>query len=155
VSPEHGEERGDDLRIELSGTAAHQFRRRIVRIDAGPIAAVLRHRVVRVDDGDDPGGERDVAPGDLARVSAATELLVRRANVGSGLAEGESVVYSEKSAREFAFDRMPAIILSDGSSEGSQKPNFLLPPKGWKEERLYEAASMLACHDRELIAGEV
>jgi hypothetical protein len=55
------------------------------------------------------------------------------------IAEGESVVYSEKSAREFAFERMQAIILSDGSSEGSQKPNFLLPAKGWKEERLYEA----------------
>jgi hypothetical protein len=75
------------------------------------------------------------------RVYANIAILSRdpqAAQLRALIAEGESVVYSEKSAREFAFERMHAIIL-DGSTEGSQKPNFLLPPKGWKEERLYEA----------------
>ncbi|MDH4191359.1 MAG: hypothetical protein OEW21_14305, partial [Betaproteobacteria bacterium] len=36
------------------------------------------------------------------------------------------------------FSQVHAIILSDGS-EGSQKPNLLLPPDDWKEGRVYEA----------------
>jgi hypothetical protein len=71
---------------------------------------------------------------DIAILSRDPQAVQIRALI----AEGESVVYSEKSARQFVFDRMQAIILSDGSSEGSQKPHLLLPPKSWKEERVYE-----------------
>jgi hypothetical protein len=54
--------------------------------------------------------------------------------------KGEDHVYSEESARQFAFNRTQAIILSDGSSAESQTPNLLLPPESWKEDRVYEAA---------------
>ncbi|MDH4191430.1 MAG: hypothetical protein OEW21_14660 [Betaproteobacteria bacterium] len=54
------------------------------------------------------------------------------------VARGEAGVFTEASARQFAFSQVHAIILSDGS-EGSQKPNLLLPPDDWKEGRVYEA----------------
>jgi hypothetical protein len=54
------------------------------------------------------------------------------------LTEGEQSVFSEASSRQFAFNRVQAILLADGS-EGAQKPNLLLPPDGWKEGRVYEA----------------
>ena len=50
----------------------------------------------------------------------------------------EQNAYSQHAAREFAFDRACAIILSEGSA-GSQKPTLLLSPGSWKEGRLYEA----------------
>ena len=47
------------------------------------IGAVLGHRVVGVDGGDDAAGQRNRLAGDLARISAAAEPLVRRsARVG-------------------------------------------------------------------------
>lgn len=51
---------------------------------------------------------------------------------------GEETVYSDASARQFAFNTVHAIILADGS-EGAQQPNLLLPPASWKEGRIYEA----------------
>jgi hypothetical protein len=53
------------------------------------------------------------------------------------LEKGEDSVYSEASSRQFAFNSVRAIILSDGS-QGSQQPNLLLPPESWKEGRVYE-----------------
>lgn len=52
--------------------------------------------------------------------------------------KAEENAYSQRAAREFAFDRACAILLSEGSA-ASQKPNLLLAPGGWKEGRVYEA----------------
>jgi hypothetical protein len=54
------------------------------------------------------------------------------------IAPGEEHMYSEQTARQFAFNLVRAVIVSDGS-EGSQKPNLLLPPDSWKQGRVYEA----------------
>jgi hypothetical protein len=54
------------------------------------------------------------------------------------IAPGEEHVYSEQTARQFAFNQVRAVIVSDGS-EGSAKPNLLLPPDSWKQGRVYEA----------------
>ena len=51
----------------------------------------------------------------------------------------EENAYSQRAAREFAFDRAYAILLSEGSA-ASQKPTLLLSPGSWKEGRLYEAS---------------
>ncbi len=51
---------------------------------------------------------------------------------------GEENAYSEQAARAFAFNRVRAIILADGS-EAAQTPNFLLPPESWKPGAVYEA----------------
>ncbi len=64
----------------------------------------------------------------LSRDSQAVQLRV----------VGEESVVSEETARQFDFNSVRAIILSDGSA-ASQKPNFLLPPESWKEGRVYEA----------------
>jgi hypothetical protein len=54
------------------------------------------------------------------------------------IAKGEEHAFTEKSARQFAFNSVRGIILSDGSA-GSQPPNMLLPPDSWKEGRVFEA----------------
>jgi hypothetical protein len=54
------------------------------------------------------------------------------------IAKGEENAFTEKSARQFAFNSIRAIILADGST-ASQTPNLLLPPESWKEGRVFEA----------------
>lgn len=54
------------------------------------------------------------------------------------ITDDEENVFSEETARQFDFNRVRAIILSDGSA-ATQRPNLLLPPESWKEGRLYEA----------------
>ncbi len=49
----------------------------------------------------------------------------------------EEVAYSAEASRQFAFHRVRAIILADGS-DPSHKPNFMLSPKNWREDRTYE-----------------
>lgn len=54
------------------------------------------------------------------------------------IAPGEENAFTEKSARQFAFNSVRAIILSDGST-ASQPLNMLLPPDIWNEGRAFEA----------------
>jgi hypothetical protein len=54
-------------------------------------------------------------------------------------AKGEENAYSQRAAREFAFDRACAIILSEGAAL-PEKPNLLLPAESWKPGRIYEAS---------------
>jgi hypothetical protein len=70
----------------------------------------------------------------LSRDSQAVQLRVVSA-------EGEENVFSEETARQFDFNRVRAIILSDrsDSSAATQRPNLLVPPESWKEGRVYEA----------------
>lgn len=70
----------------------------------------------------------------IAILSRAPQTVQLRALI----AKGEENVYSAEAARQFAFDRVCAIILSDGSA-ASPEPNLLLPPESWKEGRIYEA----------------
>ena len=67
----------------------------------------------------------------LSRDAAAVELRTL-------YEQHEDNAFSAEAAREFAFNRARAIIVSDGSAE-SQTPNLLLPPESWKEGRVYEA----------------
>jgi len=53
------------------------------------------------------------------------------------IAQGEASAISEDAARQFSFNTVRAIILSDGAT-GAQKANFLLPPESWEEGRVYE-----------------
>ena len=54
------------------------------------------------------------------------------------IAKGEENAYTEKSARQFAFNSVRAIILSDGAAT-SQPANLLLSPDFWKEGRVFDA----------------
>jgi hypothetical protein len=56
------------------------------------------------------------------------------------IAEGEEDGISEETARQFSFNNVRAIILSDGSAT-SHPPNMLLPPESWKEGRVFEVTS--------------
>jgi hypothetical protein len=67
----------------------------------------------------------------LSRDSQAVQLRVI-------IATGEENAVSEEAARQFDFNRVRAIILSNGSA-ATQRPNLLLPPESWKEGRDYEA----------------
>ncbi len=67
----------------------------------------------------------------LSREPQTTQLLALTA-------KDEESVYSTEASRQFAFSRVRAIILADGSTP-SQKPNFMLPAESWKEGRVYEA----------------
>ena len=67
----------------------------------------------------------------LSRDSIAVELRAL-------FAKGEENAYSQRAAREFAFDRACAIILSEGAAL-PEKPNLLLPAESWKPGRIYEA----------------
>jgi hypothetical protein len=65
------------------------------------------------------------------------------------IAEGEEDGITEETARQFSFNNVRAIILSDGSAT-SRPPNMLLPPDSWKEGRVFEvtlegAARYLRC----------
>src|ERR1700694_799544 len=70
----------------------------------------------------------------IAILSRDPQAVQLRALIG----EDEENVFSEETARQFAFNRVRAIILSDGSA-APQKPNLLLPPESGKEGRVYEA----------------
>jgi hypothetical protein len=71
---------------------------------------------------------------DIAVLSRTPRALSLRAL----LTHAEESVFSEASSRQFAFNRVRAIILADGS-DGGQAANLLLPSEGWKEGRVYEA----------------
>ena len=66
----------------------------------------------------------------LSRTPRAVELRTL-------YAQGEESGYSAEAARQFAFSRACAIVISDGSSQ-SQTPNLLLPADSWKDGRVYE-----------------
>ena len=51
--------------------------------------------------------------------------------------QGEASVFTEQAARQFAFNNVSAIIVSEGAA-GSQKANFLMPFEYWEEGRVYE-----------------
>ena len=55
--------------------------------------------------------------------------------------KNDDAVYSTEAMRQFATfgGGVRAIILSDGTGAGAQKPNFMVPPDQWKEGRVYEA----------------
>jgi hypothetical protein len=53
------------------------------------------------------------------------------------LEQYEDSVFTDASSRQFAQNRVHAVILSD-SAGPSQPPNLLLPPESWKEGRIYE-----------------
>lgn len=71
---------------------------------------------------------------DIAILSRDSQAVQLRAVI----AKGEESVFSEETARQFAFNSVRAIIVSD-SSAATQRPNLLLPPESWKEGHLYEA----------------
>jgi hypothetical protein len=54
------------------------------------------------------------------------------------IAQGEEAAVSESASRQFDFNSVRAIVVSDGA-EGSQKANIMLPVTSWKERRAYEA----------------
>jgi len=72
---------------------------------------------------------------DIAILSRDPKAVQLRAVI----AKGEENVFSNQSARQFAFNSVRAITLSDGSA-AAQGPNLLVPPESWKEGRVYEAA---------------
>ena len=54
------------------------------------------------------------------------------------IVKGEETAFSDESARQFAFNSVRAIILSDGST-ASHPANVLMPPETWKEGGVFEA----------------
>lgn len=71
---------------------------------------------------------------DIAVLSREPRALSLRAL----LARGEDGAFTEASSRQFAFNGVRAIILTDGSG-GAQTSTLLLPSENWKEGRIYEA----------------
>jgi len=69
----------------------------------------------------------------LSRAPQAVQLQAH-------IERGEEAVYSGEAARQFDFNRVRAIIVSDGA-HGSQAANMLLAPEGWKEGRVYELSA--------------
>jgi hypothetical protein len=69
----------------------------------------------------------------LSRAPQAVQLQAR-------IERGEEAVYSGEAARQFDFNRVRAIIVSEGA-HGAQPANMLLAPEGWKEGRVYELPS--------------
>ncbi|MGH8747419.1 MAG: hypothetical protein ACREUK_13145 [Burkholderiales bacterium] len=69
----------------------------------------------------------------LSRAAQAVQLQAR-------IEPGEEAVYTGEAARQFDFNRVRAIIVSEGAP-GSHAANMLLAPEGWKEGRVYELAS--------------
>lgn len=66
----------------------------------------------------------------LSRTARAVQLQAR-------IEPDEEAVYTGEAARQFDFNRVRAIIVSDGAG-GTQTPNILMAPDGWKEGRVYE-----------------
>ena len=56
------------------------------------------------------------------------------------IAPGEEAVDAGEAARQFDFNSVRAIIVSEGAP-GAQTANMLLAPEGWKEGRVYELAA--------------
>ena len=81
----------------------------------------------------EPGHALHVTLYVLSRAPQAVQLQAH-------IERGEEAVYSGEAARQFDFNRVRAIIVSDGAA-GSQAANMLLAPDGWKEGRVYELAS--------------
>jgi len=54
------------------------------------------------------------------------------------IAKGEETAVSEEAARQFNFNGVRAIILSDGSD--AQRPDLLVPPERWKRGCVFESA---------------
>jgi len=81
----------------------------------------------------EPGHELHVTLYVLSRAPQAVKLQAR-------IEPGEEAVYTGEAARQFDFNSVRAIIVSDGAA-GSQAANMLLAPDGWKAGRIYELAS--------------
>ena len=81
----------------------------------------------------EPGRGPHVVVYVLSRTARAVQLQAR-------IEKGEEAVYIGEAARQFDFNRVRAIIVSDGAG-GTQTPNMLLAPDGWKEGRIYELES--------------
>jgi cyclic-di-GMP-binding protein len=71
---------------------------------------------------------------DVAVLSRSPKAVTLREVLG----KYDDSVFSDASSRQFAQDRVHAIILADGA-EPSQPPNLLLPAQAWKDGRIYEA----------------
>jgi hypothetical protein len=69
----------------------------------------------------------------LSRAPQAVQLQAR-------IERGEEAVYTGEAARQFDFNRVRAVIVSEGAP-GAQAANMLLAPEGWKEGRVYELSS--------------
>lgn len=78
----------------------------------------------------EPGRGPHVVVYVLSRTARAVQLRAR-------IEKGEESVYTGEAARQFDFNRLRAIIVSDGAG-GTQTPNLLLAPDGWREGRVYE-----------------
>ena len=76
----------------------------------------------------------------IAILSREPQAVQMRAVIEQGEVDG----ITESAARQFAYNSVRAVILSEGAA-GSQKANFLLPPEHWQAGRVYEA----------LVAGSV
>jgi hypothetical protein len=71
---------------------------------------------------------------DVAVLSREPKAVTLREVLG----KYEDSVFTDASSRQFAQDRVHAVILADGA-EPSQPPNLLLPLAAWKDGRVYEA----------------
>ena len=81
----------------------------------------------------EPGRGPHVVVYVLSRTARAVQLQAR-------IEKGEEAVYTGEAARQFDFNRVRAIMVSDGAG-GTQTPNMLFAPDGWKEGRIYELES--------------
>jgi len=81
----------------------------------------------------EPGRGPHVVVYVLSRTARAVQLQAR-------IEKGEEAVYTGEAARQFDFNRVRAIMVSDGAG-GTQTPNMLVAPDGWKEDRIYELES--------------
>jgi TfoX/Sxy family transcriptional regulator of competence genes len=70
----------------------------------------------------------------IAILSREPQAVQLRAVIEQGAADAG---ITESAARQFAFNNVRAVILSDGSA-GSQKANFLVSPEHWQAGRVYE-----------------
>jgi hypothetical protein len=77
----------------------------------------------------DPGRDPHVTLYVLSRAPRAVTLQAR-------IEPGEEAVYTGEAARQFDFNSVRAIVVSDGGD--GHAPNMLLAPEGWKEGRIYE-----------------
>lgn len=121
---------GNELGVEIPQRSADWAR-------CGDVVGVLTHgagecwlgviRSMHVEWGHSLHADIDI----LSRASRAVQLRVV-------IAKGEENIFSEETARQFDFNRVRAIIVSDGSATDA-KPHLLLPPESWKEGRVYEA----------------
>jgi hypothetical protein len=81
----------------------------------------------------EPGQALHVTLYVLSRAPKAVQFQAR-------IEPGEEAVYTGEAARQFDFNSVRAIIVSEGGA-GAQAANMLLAPDGWKAGRVYELAS--------------